>query len=424
MSQPDLQQLQSPEHRLLFLCVPGRWSDQQQAEAQRLASEITCWDQFVALAQRHRLVPQAHNALTRCAGHVPPDAVAELTTRSQQTVLHGMLMQAELVRIASSFEQAGIPLLTLKGPVVEKQVYGPGQQRQYRDLDLLIPPDRLVDGCRVLQQLGYGGQIADVEGLTPSTRRRLMKSYKHIHGERHVGPAPLIVELHWRLGGSSRVFASRMDGILDRPGSVSFGGTKVHTLPEELLLIFLAWHGGRHRWKRLSWLSDFARAVEVTPEDRWDQLLDDAAGLQLHSYLNLGLALLQEQIPDCRLPRPVQEHLSQVSGLSRALQSCRTAIVADELYFENLPLSSVQWSFQLDHSLADRLRSLKSILLPKDDDILQRGWWPANLQRMQHLCRRSVGLLTRHRSDTPVPTRTADTTASVTSGCERAVPAG
>ena len=399
MLRPSVPQIDSIQLQLLFCCLSGKWTTQQQHAIADVAAQISSWETFVALTQRHRLIPQVQWALEHCHAATPPDVRAQLKSQSERCLFQNMLLQAELSRISRAFADAGIPLVALKGPVVEQQVYARGQRRQYRDLDVLIQPNSFAESCALLQTLGYGGQVVQAAKNSAAQTRRLINSYKHVHAERNMGNTRLIVELHWRLGGTPRMFAQCEHEIWQRPGTVAIGNVDVRTLPKRESLIFLACHGGRHRWKRLSWLCDFARAAEQTSADAWPEILSYASHLSLRPYLDLGLLMLDERVPHCQLPEAIRTQVRQTKGLGRAMASSRHAIVSEEMFYENQPFSSMRWYFELDHCFSDRLHALASTLAPADDDIIQHGWWQANLSRLRHLWHRSLGVVFERNVD-------------------------
>lgn len=343
-------------------------------------------------AVRHRVVPLVAHAL-KSDNSAALSEVVELRRQHQYCVVAGMLMKAELIRIAEAFSASGIPLLALKGPILERQVYPEHLHRQYRDLDLLIRPDDLSLGCTLLRELGYDGQVAKVCDSSAASLRSLTRHHKHVHGIRHVGASAVVVELHWKLGGTARMSAAWDEHLWKEPARVLLGRTDILSLQPEQLIVFLAIHGGRHRWKRLLWLCDFAFAVRQLPDSRWSQVFNFADELRLAPYLNLAFTLCRQLLPEFRLPDPVSHRTAASAIAPDVAASCLHAMKADELYYENQPLSGVKWYFQMEHCAEDRLQALASVLSPKDDDILCQGVWRSRFRRVQYMASRTLSLL-------------------------------
>lgn len=330
------------------------------------------------------MIPQVYEALPSLANHMR----ARLKPLNAQCTLTNLVMQSEIARIARAFRAARVPLLVMKGAAVQQQVYPPGQHRQYRDIDLLIQPQNLEAGCRILRSLSYTGQVCDIEQASPSQQKRLIKYSKHVGATRVIGGASIIVELHWRPGGTPRMFASLTQDDFAAENTVNIGGVNVQTFPFPECLIYLACHGGRHRWKRLSWLSDFVRAIEKQEACNWSDTFAAADRLKLRSYLDLAFLLVRSLLPWYQLPLEVSSRVRSTRALTRVVETCRHAIEADELHYENCPFSGPRWYFELPHCLSDRLHALQSIIAPSQEDILQRSWWGANTGRINHVLRR------------------------------------
>ena len=379
--------------QLLLSCVSGRQDATQQQQALRCLklrpdAGLVSW-----LAGRHRMIPQVYETLPSSATKVR----ARLKSLNAQCTLNNLVMQSEVARIARAFRDAGVPLLVMKGAAVEQQVYPQGQHRQYRDIDLLVKPKDLEAACQVLRRLSYSGQVCDIEQANAAQRKRLIKYSKHVGATRVIGRSSVVVELHWRPGGTPRMFESFMKSDFHIVDSVKIGGEHVCTFPFPESLIYLACHGGRHRWKRLSWLCDFVRAVEKLEACDWGTMFSIADRLKLRPYLNLAFSLVQSLMPWYELPLGADSQLYSNSGMTRVVETCRHAIEADELHYENRPLSGPRWYFELPHCFSDRIHALQSIIAPEQDDILKRSWWGANVRRVTHVVRR----LTTRRHASP-----------------------
>ncbi len=333
------------------------------------------------------MVPQLHGALRAAGCETPRPAANELSQSFKACSFFNMAMTAELARIAAAFAEAKIPLISLKGPLLAQQVYRHGEQRQYRDLDLLVPPEFLVASARLLETLGYGGQIDCLRNMSPAQLRCLKKFYKHVNGVRRRGSEPVVVELHWRLGETPGGFPVSDSRLWQHAEEVTVAGCRVNALPFPESLLFLSYHGGFHRWKRLSWLCDMVRAMECRQID-WEAVQESASRLAVRPYLEVALLLVDELIPDHAIPPAVLSEIAPSRGMRRVLASARHAMVADPMFYENQPLSAVALHFQIGHRFSDKLHSLQSIFAPNLDDLLACGWWRARMARWQRLCSR------------------------------------
>lgn len=87
----------------------------------------------------------------------------QLTETARRTARRALVRSAELVRIARLFGDAGIPFLSVKGPLLARSLYGDVGGRHAGDLDLLIAPERLADADRTLREAGCRRSQPDFE---------------------------------------------------------------------------------------------------------------------------------------------------------------------------------------------------------------------------------------------------------------------
>ena len=380
--------IDTAEMQLLLACVPGSWRDEQRFRVAELIPQIRSWEAVPQLAVRHRMVPQVAWTLNRCGCDVPSEIEAELRTRNQRWAMRRLSMISELRRTGDAFADADIAVGVFKGPAVERMVYEPSQLRQYNDLDLVVKPSAVRDACDVLSQLGYAGFIDQLRDFSTAELRRLIKHYRDASCSRVVAGRVLSVELHWSLCDLPRRHTAFEESIWqslnDAPESI-YG-----TLSGVDLLIYLAFHGGRHRWKRLTWLCDFVRAMDRFDDGDWKTAFDRAEQLRLRSYLDLALLIVDRLLPFHSIPAGAKP-LSSADRFTSAISRCQHAIVADEMYYETKPLSSFRWLFELPHSPTDRLAGFSQLFIPTNEDFLANGWWKGHYQR----CLRVGGKLFR-----------------------------
>jgi hypothetical protein len=163
---------------------------------------------------------------------------------------------------------AGVRFLLLKGPVLARLLYEPGEARGYSDIDLLIPPgDDLAVARRELDQLGYSdaGQARGIDDVGGT-----------LHGEMwaKVGTTgPLWFDLHWRLGGCSAPAETIWAALYSGRGEIEFHRRAVPVPGRGALALHLALHAAQHGPGDVKAIGDLARGLE-----RWDLEAWQAAG--------------------------------------------------------------------------------------------------------------------------------------------------
>jgi hypothetical protein len=247
----------APEARLLLACAAPGDGEIPAGLGTRIDPE-----RFAALADRHRMVMLAARRLLG-AGVLPAAAEHWLEGRAREGTARSMAMTAELAGLMRTLERAGIPAAAYKGPALGAQAYGDHGLRWCSDLDLLVEPERVPAAMAALEDAGYRRQ----RPLTPA-RERVVRRLDGEYPLRHPGTGTL-VEVHCHV--SPPRFAFRFDtrSLLARRVTVALGPFRVHALAGPDLLLALAVHGAKHRWRRMEWLASFAalRArIGVEPE--------------------------------------------------------------------------------------------------------------------------------------------------------------
>ena len=93
-----------------------------------------------------------HDGLTRAQSEVPPEIAQEIGAEAATLVRENLAMAAEAVRLQRLFDDAGLPVLFLKGASLAVLAYGNLGLRSGKDIDLLVPPETLTRRRRSSQQ--------------------------------------------------------------------------------------------------------------------------------------------------------------------------------------------------------------------------------------------------------------------------------
>lgn len=213
--------------------------------------------------RRHQLAPFfAHVLPGEVAGQVVARQNLANTRRSLRRV-------AMLLELGAGLEEAGIPWLAVKGPVLAVEWWGGPERRRAGDLDLVVPEGRIREVDAWLRGTGWRRTKPDFE-LTARQWREYPK-VRHELGYVSEQHENLRVELHWRLEG-----VDDLEARLAAPHRVGVAGRVVPTLSPEVHLRYLCRHGARHAWFRLFWLLDIAKAFQREGM-RWEAVLPGGA---------------------------------------------------------------------------------------------------------------------------------------------------
>jgi hypothetical protein len=279
----------------LLLCLARANLGVSQVErAGSLLSGPIDWNRFLGLAERHRLLPLCARHLNRLAAdRVPPEALRAMRRYAEQNVGRSLLLTGELRTLLRLLDEAAIPTVAYKGPVLAQDLYGSVALRDMLDLDIVVKREDVLRARELLFERGYRSAV-------PTGER--WDSYILWSGCNFplVQPATgFVVELHWT--PEACLPPRKMAELWQRVEHVSLAGTRAPTFARQDLLLLLCLHGCRHMWERLEWLvgvAELLRAVDV----QWDDMLGLAGSIGGRRALLLGVTLahrlLEAPIPD------------------------------------------------------------------------------------------------------------------------------
>lgn len=283
---------------LLATLASGRCAGVPSPPAQAPAPDID-WSRVVAGARRHRvsllLDPRAVAAL--------PETARGAWAAARGDALLAIALADETARLARAFDRAALPALFLKGAALSRQLYGDPCARTPRDIDLLVRPESFHAALDVLAGCDYALLPGELDGEGKFT-------FYHV-SLRHAAYG-FVVELHIRLAKDERVLPLAILRPFDNAVTLRFPGADVPTLRAEAAVVYAAYHGTRHLWRRLVWIADLAAAARSEAID-WDDVLERIRACGLEQGLATGLALARSL-----LGAPLPPGVAEDSGMMRA----------------------------------------------------------------------------------------------------------
>ncbi|MGH2808637.1 MAG: nucleotidyltransferase family protein [Actinomycetota bacterium] len=200
-------------------------------------------------------------------------------------------VEAAAVAVTRAFERAGIAAIVLKGVTFAHWLYDSPETRPHGDLDLLIPPGRLVDAETVLEEMGYSyvpiDRPAD-SGLLAPPRDAIAGD---ITGASRDWSAPGLVpvDLHLTLPGieASDEIAWQILSAHREPLDVATG--TVTSLDGSARALHVALHAQQHQDDLEHAVIDLRLAIEATPIAVWKQALGLARQLDAEPSFAAGL---------------------------------------------------------------------------------------------------------------------------------------
>lgn len=246
------------------------------------------WDAFLELVKRNRLLPHAH-LLLESRAEVPETVRSHLRTEFQANGRRALAKAAELRRLVGAMADAGVRALAYKGPALAVRAYGHLAMRRYSDLDLLVLPEDVPAGGRVLERFGY----AAAHRFSPAQDALFRRTdgdypYRHPH-------TTLLVELHCHVSSARFGVALPTAELIARARPVPIGGGEVAAPADDDLFLALCLHGAKHRWARLEWLAA-AAALAFRAGLDLRGVLGRASALGARREVLLALRLARETV--------------------------------------------------------------------------------------------------------------------------------
>jgi hypothetical protein len=340
----------------------------------------------IAAASHHRLELLLFQRLVTEDPHlVPTRTRAEMVGTLEVAAAHNQNLIEELMRILARLDEAGIPALPLKGPVLAWMLWGDLSVRRCRDLDLLVPQDRIADAVLALAGLGY-----QAEPRAGGLRRE-------IHLEHEAGA--FVLDLHWNVVFEEMPLPLDFAELWADRRRLRWKDTQLPVLgPEWLFVVTCLYLVKDYPWPELIYLSDLARLLVVSPDLDWERVAAIAARTGTRRICAIGLALV-EALPDAKIPDRATQLFSPEHSAVRAIaRRFESALARPNRHNPANPLHRVRKILShpgFRERLADKLQVLLSflpLLLRPSKKYEAQSWLNASLRRLRELFAARPGL--------------------------------
>jgi len=245
------------------------------------------WKYVRETAAQHGVIPLIYRRLKgEMTELVPPDELQTLKILFRENVIRNIRMTQRLFQILDHLGSSGIAAMPFKGPALAVQAYGDLSMRRFRDLDILIHAEDVEQAYRILSDHGYllinPGQMNIERKFGFLNQKDLKFSYQ---GN--------ILELHWDV--IERFLAVPLDlkEFWARSVPVEINGRIFSTLSPEDMILLLCFHGHKHGWQDIGWLSDLISMISHHPDLKWQEIFSRAENLGLKRIVVTSLFLAQ-----------------------------------------------------------------------------------------------------------------------------------
>jgi hypothetical protein len=305
-----------PEHDLLLSCVRTAFLKDRTDPKPALSATVD-WNRFIGLCEWHNVVPLVYRALSDvCQGAIPAEATGRLRSLCHNNTARALTLAPALSRILNALESCGVPAYPFKGPALSIMLYGDPARRQSKDLDILVPKERVRKAIDCFDSLGYGAK-GSLAGARLAAHRR---TEYELQLSRHDGK--LAVELQWAVVPGYFGFDHERLGVWSHLQMQAWNGHAYPVLPPEETLLLLCVHGAKHIWCKLGWVCDVAGLLASAAPPDLEKALELAGKCGVTRLLLIGL-LLAERLTGARLPKDVSARIDadlMAASLARQAQ--------------------------------------------------------------------------------------------------------
>ncbi len=285
-----------PENELLLSCVRAVF----RADGTGPLPENIDWNRFPGLCEWHNVASLVYRALpTFQNGGVPPAVKNGLRSLHHNNTARSLFLASELSRILNALESRGIPAYPFKGPALSIMLYGDPARRQSKDLDIMVPREKLRTAVKVFDALGYDAKSA-IDGFRLIAHRRTEYEAAFVRRDGKVS-----VELQWAVVPGYFGFDHGKLGIWSSLEPRPWNGHAFPVLPPEETLLMLCVHGAKHLWCKLGWIADVAGLLASPAPPDLMRAFELAGRCGVTRLLCVGL-LLAKRLAGTNLP----EHVS------------------------------------------------------------------------------------------------------------------
>ena len=288
---------------LLALCRRGVSATSASLAASFLAKE-PLRARLLEVALRHGLVGLVLARVEESGdlGALPEEVRVPVQRELKRLRMRAALMQIERDLVLATLGEANVHPVVLKGAGLATTVFAAPVERDFGDIDVLLPTAEFDAAVAALEGRGYQNP------MSAAATNGYRAHHFHIRMQR---PGATIVELHWGLVSREELF--RLDAPIFLERSVDAGAAAVRTsgstgaqvqmrvpCPEHALLHTVL-ECARGAFSRVKWLVDIDRIVAGAPVLDWEYVVAGAreASLLPTLWLSLELSnrLLGTQIP-------------------------------------------------------------------------------------------------------------------------------
>lgn len=255
-------------YRLLALCARAEGHPGFYSELTHQLGNFDAWDELPAQAELHGMAPLLGHHIEKSGFAIPKDTDQTLKALYLRSRAYNQIYERVLTEIISSFKNADIQPLLLKGLALAYQYYPDPALRPISDIDLLLRKEDFLPAVRLLEDAKFNIQFPQAsKSLQKSAIAIALREDIHAHIElHHYDP-----EIKYEKGNNPD---PEFAGFDSQPQAVKINDGIIYTSGPMETLLYLTRHFTKHLFignpskpAQFKWMADIISLVECHAEE-------------------------------------------------------------------------------------------------------------------------------------------------------------
>lgn len=231
-----------------------------------------------------------------------------------------MIWDLERDEVYSQLARAGVPTVLLKGAALRVTAYHDPVEREFADIDVLVPREAIATAVAALEARGY----------ILESRDRMELYLGHHHHLLLTHPRGFVVEVHWALEHDASPYKLDAEAVQQSARMAPTAEGMMVAVPSpELMVLHLCHQNLENGFSHLRRLVDVDRVVASAADFDWEVLRLESRRAQVHNVVALSLRLTQillgtpmppQFIESLQVSRSVQLHLASFDPIGLVLE--------------------------------------------------------------------------------------------------------
>lgn len=353
--------LNGPAFRLLAACTDWPLSHAGIEKVRRAVEALgPGLPGFAEIVDRHRLAALAAAGLKAAGFDLPSDFARQVARDRQQAIV----IAAEGLRLIGAFEECGIKVMMLKGPLLSQRLYSDIALRRSKDIDLLVDWKDFRAARDLLSTRNF-----TLFGPEPPWGTQRMRLWRTATKDRtfHSATSGVEVELHHRLKTPSALIPAL--GLDQADQNIAVGDRRYRAFGDRDLFTYLVVHAATELWHRLKWLADVRTLLSQRTQAQQSELIDYATAMGVGRCARLAIILCHRVWGDAPDPA-IADALEADKKLRKLLDLSLDALANPDASDASIGTSVTSAAFLLRDGFAYRCSAIEAVLL--DSGLISR----------------------------------------------------